>query len=336
MWNKVFDVEKIAKRRPYTLLISYILSVLIAILVYFTGGTTLVYANLMYVPVALCASINGKRHGIILAATSALLIGPLMPLDVAAGIPQPTLNWVIRLAIYILIAFIIGFFSDYYHHEYENNIKKDQELSEAQIATIFSMIKLAEFRDNDTGSHIERVATSCRFLAVKLRELPGLKNYINEDYIDNIFKASPLHDIGKVGIPDHILLKPGKLTCEEFEIMKTHTDLGYETLLKVYREYPHNRFLKLGINIVRYHHEKWNGNGYPLGLSGREIPLSARIMAIVDVYDALRSKRIYKEPYSHEESIRIIQDGMGKDFDPEITDVFLKNESAFKHIYETA
>ncbi len=336
MWKDILKSSKDSNWRRYILVLSYVISVLVAMLVYFTGGTSAVYANLMYLPIALCASTNGKIHGIVLAVVSALLVGPLMPLDVTAGIAQAPFNWILRLGIYSMIALLIGFFSDYYRNEFDTSIKKDQELSEAQIATIFSMVKLAEFRDNDTGGHIERVAASCKCLAQKLRFLPGYKEYINDDYIDNIFKASPLHDIGKVGIPDSILLKPGKLTDHEFSIMKTHTTLGYDTLLEVYKQYPHNRFLKLGINIVRYHHEKWNGTGYPIGLSGRQIPLSARIMAIVDVYDALRSKRVYKDPYSHEESIEIIRQGMGEDFDPDITSVFLENESEFKKIYESA
>jgi len=328
--------NKIRNPRRAILVVSYALSVLVTLLVYFTGGTALVFANLMYVPIALIASTNGKIHGVILAAASAILIGPLMPLDVTAGVAQTPLNWIIRLIIYVVIAFLIGFFSDYYRREFDKSARKDKELSEAQIATIFSMVKLAEYRDNDTGGHIERVAASCRSLARLLSRVPGYQDLINEDFIDNIFKASPLHDIGKVGIPDNILLKPGKLNAREFDIMKTHADLGYNTLLEVYRQYPNNRFLKLGINIVRYHHEKWNGTGYPLGLQGTDIPLAARIMAIVDVYDALRSKRVYKAPLSHEESIEIIRQGAGEDFDPEIAQVFIENESEFRRIYESS
>ena len=335
MLNLLFKKNSAVERHWPILPVSYTLSVSIALLVYFTGGTIWVYANLMYLPIAICASSRGKKCGVILALFSAMLLGPLMPLDVAAGIPQSPSNWIIRLAIYVLIAFLIGSFSDYYRNEYKKRRDTDREILNAQNATIFSMIKLAEFRDTETGDHIERVAASCRFLARKLSETPALNQYINNEYIDNIFKASPLHDIGKIGIPDRILLKPGKLTQQEFEIMKTHTELGYQTLLKVYNQYPDNRFLKLGSHIVRYHHEKWNGRGYPLGLSKEDIPLSARIMAIVDVYDALRSKRVYKDPLSHEESVIIIGRGRGEDFDPNITDIFLENEFEFKKIYES-
>jgi len=144
-----------------------------------------------------------------------------------------------------------------------------------------------------------------------------------------------LHDIGKVGIPDSILLKPGKLSAEEYEMMKKHTIIGADTLAEVRDKYPDNRFLKLGISIARYHHERWDGTGYPEGLSGTAIPLSARIMAIVDVYDALRSNRVYKEAYSHEESLSIIKEGRNKHFDPVIVDVFVENEAEINRTFES-
>ena len=136
----------------------------------------------------------------------------------------------------------------------------------------------------------------------KYREL------IDDDYIEKLTRVSPLHDIGKVGIPDRILLKPGPLTTKEFEIMKTHTTIGAKTLLEVKEKFQDNRLLELGNNITNFHHERWDGTGYPLGLKGAEIPLSARIMAIVDVYDALRSKRVYKDAFSHEKSLAIIKE----------------------------
>ena len=150
-----------------------------------------------------------------------------------------------------------------------------------------------------------------------------------------MYKASPLHDIGKVGIPDSILLKPGKLTEEEFAIMKTHARIGYDTLAQVGSQYSGNSFLKLGMEITLGHHEKWNGSGYPQGLSGESIPLSARIMALADVYDALRSKRVYKEAFSHEKSAGIIREGWGSHFDPVLTDLFLRHEEEFRAMYES-
>lgn len=196
------------------------------------------------------------------------------------------------------------------------------------------MVKLAESRDDYTGEHIERVAVLCRLLTTKLLSIPKYKDYIDEDYIENIYRASPLHDIGKVGISDNILLKPDKLSEEEFEIMKAHTIIGANTLIEVKKKYEDNKFLEMGIDIAYYHHEKWDGTGYPYGLAGESIPLSARIMAIVDVYDALRSKRVYKEAYSHEKSIEIIKQGAGTNFDPVILDVFIQNESEFEDTFD--
>lgn len=210
--------------------------------------------------------------------------------------------------------------------------KKVAEISESQIATIYALVKLAESRDDDTGTHIERTSMLCKLMAQYLSLLPECKEIINDKYIDNIYKASPLHDIGKVGIPDSILLKPGKLTKEEFDIMKSHTTIGYKTLSEVQRKYKNNGFIKMGMEIAKYHHEKWDGTGYPIGLSGNEIPVSARIMAIVDVYDALRSKRVYKEAFSHEKACEIINEGRGKHFDPLIVEVFFENHEKFRDI----
>ncbi|MBU1218261.1 response regulator [Myxococcota bacterium] len=196
-----------------------------------------------------------------------------------------------------------------------------KEISESQIATIAALAKLAESRDDDTGKHIERVQTLCHMIGEKLASYENFRHQINEDFLANLYHASPLHDIGKVGIPDAILLKPGKLTPEEFETMKTHAALGARTLEEVHSKYPKNTFIKMGIEIAKCHHEKWDGSGYPQGLTMEQIPLSARIMAVVDVYDALRSRRPYKEPMTHEKAIGIIYEGSGKHFDPRIINV---------------
>jgi len=229
----------------------------------------------------------------------------------------------------------------YFQRELEahnNNLKqmveeKVKEISESQIATIFAMAKLAESRDNDTGDHLKRIQFFCGLIAKKLSQHPEYKGKINAEFIDILQKASPLHDIGKVGIRDVILLKPGKLTTEEFEEMKEHTTIGSNTLEEVYQKYPGNYFVKIGIEIAESHHEKWDGSGYPKGLCGDEIPLSARIMALVDVYDALRSKRVYKEAYSKEKTRGIIIQGSGKHFDPLIVEVFLEFEEEFDKAY---
>lgn len=173
-------------------------------------------------------------------------------------------------------------------------------------------------------------------MAALLREGSVYAAQIDDRFVDNNAKASPLHDIGKVGIPDAILLKPGRLTPEEFAVMKTHVDIGYKTLASVQKHYPGNDFLQIGIEIARCHHEKWDGSGYQQGLAGTDIPLSARIMAVSDVYDALRSRRVYKEPYSHEKSTDILMSGRGSHFDPVLVDVFLAHQDEFRAIFDTS
>jgi putative two-component system response regulator len=222
-----------------------------------------------------------------------------------------------------------------HNHRLEDLVReKVKEISDSQLATILAVSKLAEYRDDETGRHIERSRTFCRILAQKLRDNSRYAQGITDAFIENIYHAAPLHDVGKVGIRDHILLKPGKLTSEEFETMKTHTVIGAKTLETVRAKYPGNAFVNMGIAIARAHHEKWDGSGYPDGLSGEDIPLAGRIMALADVYDALRSKRPYKEAFSHEKSLKIIPDGSGKHFDPAVVDAFVSLEAEFAEIRE--
>jgi putative two-component system response regulator len=212
--------------------------------------------------------------------------------------------------------------------------EKVREITDSQMATLVAMSKLAEFRDETTGKHIERTQEFCRMLAVQLSKSSKYAGSITPDFVQNIYFSAPLHDIGKVGIPDNILLKPGKLLAEEFEVMKTHAILGARTLQKVLEKYPNNSFVNMGVQLTKYHHEKWNGKGYPEGLAGEAIPLPARIMAVADVYDALRSKRSYKEGFSHEETVRIISQESGQSFDPVIVEAFLAVEKDFADIFE--
>lgn len=207
-----------------------------------------------------------------------------------------------------------------------------KEISDSQIGTIHAMVKLSESRDDDTGKHIDRTRTFCRILAKYLKGFPEFSDVIDDDFIETIYQASPLHDVGKVGIEDRILLKPGRHTPEEFEIMKTHSVLGARTLNDVKKNYPNNEFINMGIKIAASHHEKWDGSGYPTGLKGEKIPLSARIMAVADVYDALRSKRIYKAAFSHEKSVNIIIEGKGSHFDPRLVDAFIELKKEFDHV----
>ncbi len=208
-----------------------------------------------------------------------------------------------------------------------------KEISDSQMATIVALASLAESRDDDTGKHIGRTQSFCKMIAEKLLEDSRYANEINKSFIKNIFLSAVLHDIGKVAIPDKILLKPGRLTPAEFEIMKTHAAIGAANLETVHLQYPRNAFLSMGILVARSHHEKWDGSGYPDALSGEKIPLCARIMALADVYDALRSKRPYKESFSHEKSCSIIIEGAGKHFDPAIIGAFSAIQADFSQIW---
>lgn len=212
---------------------------------------------------------------------------------------------------------------------------KVREISEAQQATIFALAKLAEHRDEDTGAHLERVREYCRLLAERLGDDSLYAASVTADFIDCIQHAAPLHDIGKVAIPDRILLKPGKLTPEEFEIMKTHTVIGAENLQSVYNNYAGNIFIGMGIEIALYHHERWDGSGYPDGLVGKNIPLSARIMAVADCYDAIHSDRCYRKGLDHEETRAIIMSETGTHFDPQICRAFLSLEKEFGRIMKS-
>lgn len=211
--------------------------------------------------------------------------------------------------------------------------KKVTEILDSQMATIFALAKLTESRDDATGKHLERVQVFCRLILEKLKMKNNHKYNIDDEYIEMVENASVLHDIGKIGIEDYILLKPGSLTKEEYRRMKEHTIIGSNTLREVYKEYPGNKFIELGIEIAHYHHEKWDGTGYPEALVGEEIPLSARVVALADLYDALRSKRRYKESFSHKKATEIICKSSGKHLDPLLVNLFLENQAEFEEKY---
>jgi putative two-component system response regulator len=198
------------------------------------------------------------------------------------------------------------------------------EVHAIQDVTIMAMASLAETRDNETGNHIRRTQLYVRCLAEKLSAHPRFADFLSERNIELLFKSAPLHDIGKIGIPDTILLKPGKLTPEEFEVMKTHTTLGRNAIEDAERRLGMKVvFLTMAKEIAYSHQEKWDGSGYPLGLAGEAIPVSARLMALADVYDALISKRVYKPAFTHEVSCDIVIKGRGTHFDPDVTDAFI-------------
>jgi putative two-component system response regulator len=211
--------------------------------------------------------------------------------------------------------------------------KRTAEVIAIQDVTIHAMASLAETRDSDTGNHIRRTQHYVQALALKLREQSRFADLLDDRYVSMLFKSAPLHDIGKVGIPDRILLKPGKLTPEEFELMKTHTTLGRDAIHAAEQQLgmPVD-FLRLAKEIAYSHQEKWDGSGYPEGLQGDAIPVSARLMALADVYDALISRRVYKEGMSHEQALALIVEGRGKHFDPDMVDTFVLIHEEFRAI----
>ncbi len=204
--------------------------------------------------------------------------------------------------------------------------RRTKALTSTRNAVIFGLAKLSESRDNDTGEHLTRIRTYTTILA---RELSNRLPQVDTAMIEHIGLASSLHDIGKVGVPDVVLLKPGRLDANERTMIERHTRIGQDCLEAIEKELGEDNFLRLATEICAYHHEKWDGSGYPYGLSGEDIPLSARIVALADVYDALRSKRPYKESMPHAMACKIILEGKGSHFDPDVVEAFLRTEVEF-------
>lgn len=213
--------------------------------------------------------------------------------------------------------------------------RRTRDVQAIQDVTILAMASLAETRDNETGNHIRRTQHYVKALALQLRQQPVFAGQLSDEVIDILFKSAPLHDIGKVGIPDRILLKKGPLTEDEFAIMKSHTWLGREAIERAEQRLGFEvSFLSYAKQIAQSHQEKWDGSGYPDGLSGESIPLAARLMAVADVYDALISRRVYKPPFPHQQALEFIQAGSGQHFDPQIVDAFMQIEQQLRQIAE--
>ncbi len=205
---------------------------------------------------------------------------------------------------------------------------------ETRDVAIFAMAKLAESRDPETGSHLERMRVYSHMLARHLSKTEPTNSEVNAEYVRLIYLTSPLHDIGKVGIPDGVLLKPSRLSDREFEVMKTHTLIGAQTLDAAARRFPAARFLQMARDIALSHHERYDGSGYPNGLVGDKIPLAGRIVALADVYDALTSRRVYKKAFDHDIARSMIVEESGSHFDPLIVQAFLANEQEFVAVHE--
>ncbi len=210
--------------------------------------------------------------------------------------------------------------------------ERTEELSRTQDVAIYCMASLAETRDAETGMHIMRTQRYVKTLAMYLKDREGFREYLTDETIELLFKTAPLHDIGKVGVPDHILLKPGKLDADEWEEMKNHAAMGHCALMRAEQAFGTTAFVSMAKEIALTHHEKWDGSGYPRGLKGDGIPICGRLMALADVYDALISARVYKAAMPHEKAVEIIEAGSGTHFDPAVVDAFRGSKETFKAI----
>ncbi len=267
------------------------------------------------------AGIEDERKGLALGAVD-YLTKPVSPPIVLA-----------RVKTHLQLNSVRDFLRSKSKYLEEEVARRTREIAIIQDITMTALGSLAETRDNETGNHIKRTQYYVKALALELSRKQKYRPFLPAERIERITKSAPLHDIGKVGIPDTILLKPGKLDHDEFEIMKTHTTLGRNAILAAERilDTP-TSFLTIAREITWSHHERWDGSGYPQGLAGDDIPLSGRLMAVADVYDALITKRVYKPAFTHQKSIALIKEGSGTQFDPDIIDTFLGITDHFKEI----
>ncbi len=239
---------------------------------------------------------------------------------------SPVLSLIVLVCNFSLITFLK------YWYEERRARERTRELAMVQEATIESLSSLTETRDPDTGGHIKRTQNYVSLLAEYLKDQPKFSKFLDDETIDLLCKSAPLHDIGKVGVSDRILLKPGKLTEQEFEEMKKHTAYGRDAILVAERKLGNTSFLRFAREITYTHHERWDGFGYPEGLKGDQIPMSGRLMALADAYDAMTSERIYKSQFPHEKAVQIIAEAKGLQFDPDVVDAFLEQKENFRKV----
>lgn len=278
------------------------------LIVYFTGGTKYAYLHLSYIPITFSAFLFREKGGIIVAIIAGLLIGPLMPLDVENNITQPPLTFLYRILFFVLIGAFVGYISKWLKLHL---IKAQETLDEISIIyakTLENYAQMVSTRDEQTAYHCERVAYNSQLLGQAI----GLE----KQKIDALYWTGLLHDVGKIGIKEEILLKPGKLTDEEFKEVTRHTVIGYELINSLSKDF------NIIAEGVLSHHEKWDGSGYPTGLKGKKIPLFGRIVTIVDVFEALTSERPYKHAWDPEEAMDFIIKHKGTHFDPDLVEQF--------------
>jgi len=247
------------------------------------------------------------------------------------------LGFVWTIGLQSIVAFLVLSRLSTVHEEresrsYEENLMRSKELLRTRDAVIFGLAKLAESRDPDTGQHLERIAMYATRLASGLRRHARYRDVVTPTFVRTIGISSALHDIGKVGVEDAVLLKPGRLSDEERFHMQIHPILGGECISQIEQQLGNSNFLAMAREIAFCHHERWDGEGYPVGLVGEEIPLSARIVSIADVYDALASRRVYKDAFPHEKCVEMILQESGKQFDPQLVEVFLTIQEQFREV----
>jgi putative two-component system response regulator len=271
------------------------------------------------------SDVEAEKRGFELGAVD-FIIRPISPHIVKA-----------RIATHLQLKAARDFLRDksaYLEQEVARRVRENHSIQDVAMVALGS---LAETRDNETGNHIRRTQAYVGVLAEALKDSPRFAASFGDGALELILKSAPLHDVGKVGIPDSILLKPESLTLEEFAVMKTHTTLGRDALVRAERLVDSDRsFLRFAREIAYAHHEKWDGSGYPQGLAGEAIPVSGRLMAVADVYDALISKRVYKPARSHEEAVEAIEAGSGSHFDPEVAAAFMSTRGRFREIAEAS
>ena len=310
----------------------------VAAITYFLPNR-LAFLHFFFLPVILAGYLSGMRLSVLGAALCVILVtlySVLFPGHFR--VPENPLALGVHLAAWggflILAGWVVGIQRDRLEREIRNTQRLNEELrtscrrvDNAQATTVLGLATLAECRDGETGRHLERVRECCRILAREIRRLPPYDRYITDAYVEDLALSSVLHDIGKVGVPDAILLKPGKLSEEEFATMKVHTVIGGNALRAIEQKIEGRSFLALGKEVAYCHHEWWDGSGYPRGLAGNDIPLSARIVSVADAYDAITSDRVYRPARPHAVAVEIIREHAGRQFDPLVVEAFLARES---------
>lgn len=260
-----------------------------------------------------------NRNLIILIASLVVIFAGIIPSLIEREIKTAFLGMTFMAII------LYNYYADLTQQELADDLATQNErIKSMQTGVIFGIANLIESRDSSTGTHVKNTSNYVRMLAHAAKKAGVYPETIDDTFIELVISAAPLHDIGKIAVPDHILQKPGKLTDEEFTIMKTHTTEGGKMIRQVIEDTTDEKYIQVAYDVATYHHEKWNGTGYPYGLAGEDIPVSARIMAIADVYDALTMERVYKKPFPVEKALSIITEDSGSHFDPVLAPLFVE------------